>query len=177
MTKEEKGVIIDELKEKFAKYPFFYIADASSMTVNDTNRFRRMCFERGIEYKVVKNSLIRKALETTGTDYTPFHQGVLKGFSGIMFTTESGAAPAKLLQDFRKDNTNQKPLLKGASIDSSLFMGDESLDVLSKVKSRLEMIAELLGTIQAPGQRLASALQSGGSKLAGALKALEEKKS
>lgn len=176
MTREEKAVIIDELKEKFANNIFFYIADAGGMTVNDTNRFRRMCFERGVEYVVVKNSLIKKALETTGTDYTPFNSAALKGFSGVMLTNEAGNIPAKLLQEFRKGG-NQKPLLKAASIDGSLFIGEESLESLSKVKSRLEMIAQLLGTIQAPGKSLASALQSSGSKIAGVLKTLEEKQS
>ncbi|TAE73367.1 MAG: 50S ribosomal protein L10 [Bacteroidetes bacterium] len=176
MTREEKAVIIDELKEKFANNTFFYIADAAGMTVNDTNRFRRLCFERGVEYVVVKNSLIKKALETTGTDYTPFDGTALKGFSGVMLTNEAGSIPAKLLKEFRKGG-NEKPLLKGASIDGSLFIGEESLETLSKVKSRLEMIAQLLGTIQAPGKSLASALQSSGSKLAGVFKTLEEKKS
>jgi large subunit ribosomal protein L10 len=176
MTKEDKAILIDELKEKFASYSFFYVTNASGMSVNDTNRFRRMCFERGIEYKVIKNSLIKKALENTEVDYVPFNS-VLKGFSGVMFTNESGAAPAKLLKAFHKESNAKLPSLKGASIDSSLFMGEDSLEALSKVKSRLEMIAELVGTIQASGQRLASALKSSGSKVAGVLKTLEENKS
>ncbi len=176
MTREEKAVIIDRLKEKFANNTFFYIADASGMSVNDTNRFRRLCFDKGVEYVVVKNSLIKKALETTGTDYTPFNETALKGFSGVMLTNEAGNIPAKLLQEFRKGG-NKKPLLKGASIDGSLFIGEESLETLSKVKSRLEMIAQLLGTIQSPGKSLASALQSSSSKIAGVFKTLEEIKS
>lgn len=133
-----------------------------------------MCFQRGLEYKVVKNSLIKKALESLDTDYTNFNKAVLKGFSGVIFSNESGSAPAKLLKDFRKEG-NEKPLLKGASIDSSMYIGEQTLDTLTKVKSRLEMIAELVGLLQAPGQRLASALQSGGGKLAGVLKTLSEK--
>lgn len=174
MTKEEKGVLIEELKEKFASTTYFYIFDASGMSVASTNKFRRMCFQRGLEYKVVKNSLIKKALESLDTDYTNFNKAVLKGFSGVIFSNESGSAPAKLLKDFRKEG-NEKPLLKGASIDSSMYIGEQTLDTLTKVKSRLEMIAELVGLLQAPGQRLASALQSGGGKLAGVLKTLSEK--
>jgi large subunit ribosomal protein L10 len=175
MTKEEKGVLIEELKEKFANSTYFYIADASGMSVAQTNDFRRLCFQRGIEYRVVKNSLIRKALESLDTDYSAFSDSVLKGFSGVLFSNESGSAPAKLLKDFHKNGT-EKPVFKGASIDSSLFIGTENLDKLTKVKSRLEMIAELVGLLQSPGQKLASALQSGGGKVAGVLKTLQENK-
>lgn len=174
MTKEEKAVIIDELKEKFANTTYFYITDASGMTVESVNKFRRFCFEKGIEYRVIKNSLIRKALETLETDYSSFSKSVLKGFSGVLFANEIGNAPAKLLQEFRKQG-NEKPLLKGASIDSSLYVGEESLETLTKIKTRLEMISELVGMLQSPGQRLVSALQSSGSKLAGVLKTLSEK--
>lgn len=176
MTREEKAVLIDELKEKFASYPFFYIMDASAMSVADTNNFRRMCFERGLEYKVIKNSLIKKVLEGFETDYTEFNAKVLKGFSGVIFSKESGNAPARLVEEFHKKG-NEKPILKGASIDSSLYIGAENLGTLTKIKSRLELIAELVGLLQAPGQRLASALQSGSGKLAGVLKTLSENKS
>ena len=175
MTKEDKAVLIGELKEKFANTTFFYVTDASGMSVADTNSFRRMCFENRLEYKVIKNSLIKKALEDNGNDYTQFNKEVLKGFSGVIFANEAGNAPAKLLKAFYKTGKN-KPLLKGASIDSSLFIGAEQLDTLTKIKSRLELIAELAGTLQAPGQRLASALKSGSAKLAGVLKTIEEKK-
>lgn len=176
MTKEDKAVLIDELKEKFASYTFFYITDASGMTVADTNRFRRMCFERGLEYKVIKNSLIKKVLEGMDTDYSEFNGKVLKGFSGVIFTNEAGNAPARLLKDFYKTGS-EKPILKGASIDSSLYIGAENLDTLTQIKSRLELIAELVGLLQSPGQRLASALQSGGGGIAGVLKTLSENKS
>ncbi len=177
MTKEDKAVLIDELKEKFASYSFFYIADASGMSVADTNKFRRMCFERGLEYKVIKNSLIKKVLGdlNNGTDYSEFNAQVLKGFSGVIFTNEAGNVPARMLKDFYRTGTD-KPLLKGASIDSSLYIGAENLDTLTKIKSRLELIAELAGMLQSPGQRLASALQSGGGNLAGVLKTLSDNK-
>jgi large subunit ribosomal protein L10 len=177
MTKEEKGVVIEELKEKLSNTTYFYITDASGMSVADTNKFRKLCFEKGIEYKVFKNSLIRKALQSMDVDYTAFvdkDKKVLKGFSGVLFEKEVGNAPAKLLQEFRKQG-NEKPVLKGASIDSSFYFGDESLESLTKIKSKLEMIGELVGLLQSPASRLLSALQSGGSKLAGVLKTLSEK--
>ena len=175
MTKEEKAVLIDELKEKFASYNYFYFMDAGGMTVAQVNKFRRMCFEKGLEYKVIKNSLIKKALENLDTDYTNFNQQVLKGFSGVIFSADSPNAPAKLIKDFYKAG-NVLPALKGASIDSSLFVGKEQLDTLNKLKSKMEMLGELMGLLQSPGSRLVSALQSGGGKLAGVLKTLSEKK-
>lgn len=174
MTREDKAVLIDELKEKFASYPFFYVMDASGMSVADTNAFRRLCFERGLEYKVVKNSLIKKVLEGLDTDYSEFNAKVLKGFSGVVFSKESGNAPARLLEEFHKKG-NKKPVLKGASIDSSVYIGAETLPALTKIKSRIELIADVAGLLQSPGQRLASALQSSGGNLAGALKTISEK--
>lgn len=179
MTKEKKTVVIEELKSKFSTCQFFYITDAGGMTVESVNKFRRMCFEKGIEYKIYKNSLIKKALQavTPNIDYTEFNKKVLEGFSGVLFSPESGSAPAKLLKEFRSANpsTENKPLLKGASIDSSLYIGEKSLDELSKVKSRIEMIGVLAGTLQSVGAGLASALKSSGDKIAGVLKTLSEK--
>ena len=186
MTKEEKGVYLEELKEKFANYSFFYVMDAAGMTVEDTNNFRRMCFEKGIEYKVIKNSLIKKALESLEGDYTELYNKVLKGFSGVLFSAENGAAPAKMLKEYRKKGF-EKPILKGASIDASFYVGEEQLDTLSKIKSKEDVIAELIGLLQSPGRNLvtllqspgknlASALQSGGGTVHGILKALQEKK-
>src|SRR6218665_2659588 len=122
MTKEEKGAIIDELAEKFAATPYFYITDAGGLNVAKTNELRRLCFERGIEYRVVKNTLIKKALETLDTDYSSFDEA-LKGFSGIMFHPESGKVPAQLIKEFRKKSGNDKLKLKAASVDFSLFVG------------------------------------------------------
>ena len=101
MTREEKAVIIDELSEKFKTVPYFYIVDATGMTAGETNNLRRKCFNQGVEYRVVKNTLIAKALETLDTDYAPFNDSVLKGFSGVMFHPESGKAAAKLIKEYR----------------------------------------------------------------------------
>lgn len=169
MTREEKGVIIEELAQKFQTIPFFYITEASGMTVDQVNQLRRMCFERGIEYKVVKNTFIKKALETVaGADFTPFNDTVLKGQSGVMFHAENQKAPAQLIKEFRK--TNDKLQLKGASIDASLFIGADQLDTLISLKSRQELIGDIVGLLQSPAKNVLSALQSSGGKLAGILK-------
>jgi len=174
MTKEEKGAIIEELAEKFAATPYFYITDASGLNVAKTNELRRLCFERGIEYRVVKNTLISKALEKLDTDYTPFDGTVLKGFSGVMFHEESGKIAAKLIKDFLKTN-KESIKLKGASVDSALFIGHDQLDTLLNLKSKQELIGEVIGLLQSPAKNVISGLQSGGNKLAGILKTLSEK--
>ncbi len=174
MTKEEKGAIIEELAEKFAASPYFYITDASGLNVAKTNELRRLCFERGIEYRVVKNTLISKALERLDTDYSSFDGTVLKGFSGVMFHDESGKAAAKLIKDFLKANKNSIQL-KGASVDSALFIGHDQLDTLLTLKSKQELIGEVIGLLQSPAKNVISGLQSGGNKLAGILKTLSEK--
>lgn len=174
MTKEEKGAIIDELAEKFAATPYFYITDASGLNVAKTNELRRLCFERGIEYRVVKNTLISKALERLDTDYSSFDGTVLKGFSGVMFHDESGKVAAKLIKDFLKANKNSIQL-KGASVDSALFIGHDQLDTLLNLKSKQELIGEVIGLLQSPAKNVISGLQSGGNKLAGILKTLSEK--
>lgn len=174
MTKEEKGAIIEELAEKFAATPYFYITDASGLNVAKTNELRRLCFERGIEYRVVKNTLISKALEKLDTDYSSFDGTVLKGFSGVMFHEESGKVAAKLIKDFLKANKNSIQL-KGASVDSALFIGHDQLDTLLNLKSKQELIGEVIGLLQSPAKNVISGLQSGGNKLAGILKTLSEK--
>ncbi len=173
MTREEKEIIVNELSEKFANTNYFYITDASTMSVASINQFRRMCFDRGLEYKVYKNTLIQKALETLEADTTAL-EDVLKGASGILFSTESGNAPAKLIKDFRKKGSTL-PLLKGAYIDAGLFIGEDQLDALSKIKSKNELIGDIISLLQSPAKNVVSALQSSGGKLAGILKTLSEK--
>ncbi len=175
MTREEKAVIIEELSEKFKATPFFYIVGADGMSVGETNNLRRKCFNSGIEYRVIKNTLIAKALETLDTDYTPFDGTVLKGFSGVMFHPESGKVAAKLIKEYRKESGNDKLKLKGASIDYSLFIGEDQLDTLIALKSREELIGEIIGLLQSPAKNVISALQGGGNKLAGILQTLAER--
>src|SRR5215510_16001644 len=120
MTREEKAKIIDELTAKFAENTHFYITDATGFTVAQVNNFRRMCFKSGVEYRVYKNTLIRKALERQeGTDFSPLFKS-LKGFSGVIFSKETGNTPAKVITEFRK-KLEGKPVLKAASIESALF--------------------------------------------------------
>ncbi|WP_420387908.1 50S ribosomal protein L10 [Roseivirga sp.] len=175
MTREEKAVVIGELVEKFSANMNFYITDASGMSVAETNSLRRLCFEKGIEYKVVKNTLIAKALEQMSTDYTPFDEKVLKGFSGVMFSGENANTPAKLIKEFRKKSGGQSPVLKGASIDTDLFIGEENLDMLSQLKSKAELIGEVITLLQSPAKNVISGLKGSGGKLAGILKTLSER--
>jgi large subunit ribosomal protein L10 len=175
MTRQEKAEIIDELSQKFASTPYFYITSAAGMSVSEVNDLRRLCFEKGVEYRVVKNTLIKKSLETLDADYAPFDAEVLKGFSGIMFHSESGKAVAQLIKEFRKKAGNNKLVFKGASLDSALFVGENQLDTLVNIKSKEEMIGEVIGLLQSPAKNVLSALQSGGNKIAGILKTLSDK--
>ncbi len=175
MNKEEKKELILELSVKITNNPNFYITDTSSLTVAKVNAIRRKCFEQGIEFRVAKNTLIRKALESVGTangtDYSPLYDA-LKGSSTLMFA-EKGNAPAKLIKEFRK--TSDKPVLKGASVDYSFFIGDKELDTLINLKSKNELIGEVIGLLQSPAKNVISALLSGQNILAGLVKTLQER--
>jgi large subunit ribosomal protein L10 len=174
MTKEEKGQIIDELAEKFSQNTHFYITDASGLTVAQINAFRRICFKAGIEYKVYKNTLIRKALEKQTGNFEELNQ-VLQGFSGVIFSKESGNAPAKAIREYQL-KLDGKPALKAASIDASLFIGAEHLTTLSEMKSKNELIGDIISLLQSPAKNVLSALLSGKQTVAGLVKALEERK-
>jgi large subunit ribosomal protein L10 len=176
MNREDKAQIIEELVERFNNHNFFYITDASGLTVAEVNDFRRMCFQKGVEYKVFKNTLIQKALDQIDTDYSDFeNQNVLKGFSGILFSTENGNLPAKVITEYRKKYKGEIPKLKGASIDKELYIGDDQLSALSKLKSKDELIGEIIALLQSPAKNVISALQSGEHKLSGIVKTLSEK--
>ena len=175
MTKEEKGVLIDDLTEKLRNTTHFYIADTGGLSVKQINEFRAMCFKQGIEYRVVKNTLIRKALERLDTDYSSFDEA-LKGTSGIMFSPEVSNAPAKVIKEYRKKyKALTKPAFKGASIDADLFVGSQHLDMLSELKSKNELIGEVIGLLQSPAKNVISALMSGQHTLAGLIKTLSER--
>lgn len=177
MTRAEKKEIIDGLTEKLRETPFFYITDASGFDVATVNAFRRMCFEKGVEYKVYKNTLITKALENLDEDYSELSEHALKGFSGILFSKETNNLPAKVLLDFRKKLGTKEamPAFKGAAIDSDVILGEDNLKMLSKLKSKDELLAELIGLLQSPAMNLLGALQSGQNNISGVLKAIEEK--
>ena len=174
MTREEKAKIIDELSDKFANNSHFYITDASGFTVAQVNNFRRLCFKSGVEYRVYKNSLIQKALERQkNADFSPVF-GTLKGFSGVIFSKESGNTPAKVIKEFRT-KMEGKPVLKAASINSDLFIGDDNLKMLVELKSKNELIGDVLAALQAPAKNVISALLSSKNTVAGLVKALEER--
>lgn len=174
MTRQEKANIIDNLAEKFEKNSTFYLADASGLSVGQINVFRKMCYEKGVEYGVYKNTLIKKALEKKGVDYTEL-EDALKGFSGVIFSEEIGNLPAKVIKDYRKKLGADKPLLKAASIDSDVFLGEEHLKMLTELKSKQELIGEVIGLLQSPAKNVVSALQSGKNTLGGLVKALSER--
>lgn len=174
MTREEKAQVIAELTDKLKQTDHFYITDTSGLTVAEINNFRELCYKKGVEYKVIKNTLIKKALENLDTDYSSFDE-VLKGFSGIMFVNETSNIPAKIIKDYRKNDPNDRPKFKAASIDTDIFIGEDQLDALSKLKSKQELIGEVITLLQSPAKNVISALQSGENKLAGIVKTLSER--
>jgi large subunit ribosomal protein L10 len=173
MTREDKSTAIAELTEELGGSPFFYLTDSSTLTVAKINKFRRLCFEKGIKVKVAKNTLIKKALEgqPESKGYAALYDA-LHGPTTILISSNP-KAPAKLLEEFRK--TEERPLLKAAYIDSSVFIGDDQLAALVKLKSKEEVIGEIIGLLQSPARRLASQITATGSKIAGIVKALEER--
>lgn len=172
MKKEEKNLVIEDLKGKLAENPNFYLADTSALTAEKTSKLRRACFERKISMLVVKNTLLKKAMERTeGRDYKEL-LGTVKGTTAIMFC-QSGSEPAKLIKEFRK--TGDKPILKSAFVEETVYVGDNQLDFLSAIKSKNELIGDIIGLLQSPAKNVVSALQSGKSKLAGIVKTLSER--
>lgn len=171
MTKEEKHDLVIALTEQMKEYGNFYITDTSDLTVEKVNSIRRKCFESDITMQVAKNSLIKKAMEAAGGDFSPIYD-VLKGSSSILFS-KSGTAPAKLIKQLRKKG--DKPVLKAAYIDSAVFIGDNQLDTLINLKSKEQLIGEIIGLLQSPARNVISALQSGGSTIAGVVKTLQER--
>jgi large subunit ribosomal protein L10 len=171
MRKEEKHEVVLALAEQIKEYGNFYITDTSDLTVAKVNAIRRKCFENDIVIQVAKNSLIKKAMEAVGGDFEPLYD-VLKGSSSVMFS-KSGNAPAKLIKQLRK--AGDKPVLKAAYIDSSFFIGDNQLDALVNLKSKEELVADIIALLQSPAKNVLSGLQSGGNKLAGIVKTLQER--
>ena len=176
MNKQEKDQVIEQLREKFDSTSFIYFTDASSMTVEQVNKLRRLCFKEGIEMTVVKNKLAKKAMERLGEErrFEPVFKA-LEGPTAIMLT-DTANAPAKLIKDFRKGG-GTKPALKAAYIDSDVFFGEESLDVLIALKTKGELVGEVLMLLQSPARNVISALQSGGQTIAGLVKTLQERAS
>ena len=171
MRREEKATIINDLKEQISNSNHFYLADISTLNAEETSKLRRKCYEREIKLLVVKNTLLRKALESLETDYESLY-GVLENSTSVMFC-ETANLPAKLIKEFRK--THERPILKAAFVEESIYVGDDQLETLASLKSKDELIADVLALLQSPIKGVLSGLSSGGSKLAGALKTLSEK--
>jgi len=173
MTRTEKGLLIEELKEKFEGSAYFYVTDASSLSVSKINALRRICFEKGVEVKTVKNTLAIKALDEHA-DSKNFRAmfDAFKGQSTVLFSND-GKLPASIIKEFR--GKSAKPMLKAAYIDSDVFFGDDQLEVLAKLKTKNELIGDIVFLLQSPAQNVISALKSGGSTIAGLLKTLEER--
>ena len=171
MKKEEKTQLIDALTEDIKKYGSFYLTDTSTLDAATTSRLRRTCFKKNIQLRVVKNTLLHKALERSGMSVDELYP-VLNGPTSLMFS-EVANEPARLIQEFRK--TAPKPILKGAYVEECVYLGDDQLDALAHLKSRLELIGDLVGLLQSPARNVLSALQSGGNKLSGIVKTLSEK--
>lgn len=173
MTRTDKGLLIQELKEKFDNAPYFYVADTSSLTVEKVTKLRRICFEKGVEVQTMKNTLAIKAMDEHG-DSKNFKAifDAFKGQSTVFFSID-GKLPAVIIRDFR--GKDERPILKAAYIDSDVFYGDDQLDLLAKLKSKNELIGDVIMMLQSPAQNVISALKSGGSTIAGVLKTLEER--
>jgi len=171
MTREEKSQVIETLTNKLAENSIIYLADISGLNALETSNLRRACFKANINLAVVKNTLLEKAMEKSDKDFGEL-PNALKGNTSIMIS-ETGNAPAKVIKEFRKGS--DKPLLKGAYIEEAIYVGDDQLNTLVNIKSKEELIGDIITILQSPAKNVISALQSGGNKLSGILTTLSEK--
>ena len=171
MTREEKSKVINELTAQLAENSNLYLADISGLNASTTSALRRACFKANIRLAVVKNTLLEKAMEASDKDFGDLPI-TLKGNTSVMYS-ETGNAPAKVIKAFRKKS--DKPILKGAYIEEAVYLGDDQLDMLVDIKSKEELIGEIIGLLQSPAKNVISALQSSGGKLSGILKTLSQK--
>lgn len=171
MKKEDKKVIINNLTEQLKSYQHFYISDISEMDAVDTQALRKACFEAGIKLVQVKNTLLRVALDGLDTNYTELY-GSLKGSSALMLS-ETGNVPARLIKEFRKKN--DRPVLKAAYVEECFYVGENHLEELVSIKSKEELLGDIVLLLQSPVQKLVSALESGKNTIAGVVKTLSDK--
>ena len=171
MRKEDKQVLIDSILSELKACPNFYLTDVSDLNAEKTSQLRRQCFNSGVKMIVVKNALLHKAMQQMEKDYEGLYD-VLKGSTALMLC-ETGNAPAKLIKNFRK--TSDRPILKGAFIEECCYIGDDMLDTLCNVKSKNDLIADVIALLQSPMKNVISGLQSGGHKLSGILETLSER--
>ena len=171
MNKQEKDKTIQALDNMLTDNNNFYLADISGLNAEQNSALRRLCFKRSVSIKVVKNTLLKKAFEKNDLDFSQLYN-VLVGNTSIM-QAEAGNAPAKVIKEFRKKN--EKPILKAAHIEEAMYIGDENLATLADLKSKEELIGDIITLLQSPAKNVISSLHSGGNKLAGIIKTLEEK--
>lgn len=171
MTREEKSIVIEDLTAQLTDNSVVYLADISGLDAGTTSNLRRACFKADVKLAVVKNTLLAKAMDASNKEFGEL-PSVLKGNTSIMFS-ETGNAPAKVIKEFRKKN--DRPLLKGAFVEEAVYVGDDYLDALVNIKSKEEVIGDIVGLLQSPAKNVISALKSGGGKIAGILKTLSEK--
>jgi large subunit ribosomal protein L10 len=173
MTKDQKNEVIEVLKDKFSQYNNFYVTNTESLTVEQVTKLRRICFNKKVEMKVAKNTLIKKALE--GIDNARF-SGVFDSLHGVtaLLFSENAKEPALIISTFRKESNGERPVLKAAFIDGDVFVGDNQLATLRELKSKQDLIGEIIGLLQSPAKNVISALNAGG-KLASLVKALEDR--
>ena len=173
MNKDQKNEVIELLKDKFNQYNNFYVTNTESLTVAQVGKLRRICFDKNVEMKVAKNTLIKKALE--GLDEKRF-SGVYESLNGVtaLLFSENAKEPALIISSFRKDSNLEKPVLKAAFIDGDVFEGDDQLKALTNLKSKHDLIGEIIGLLQSPAKNVISGLNAG-NKLAGLIKALEDR--
>jgi large subunit ribosomal protein L10 len=171
MTREEKSQVIENLTTQLAENPIIYLADISGLDAGATSNLRRACFKAGVKLAVVKNTLLAKAMESSDKEFGEL-AGTLKGNTSLLFS-ETGNAPAKVIKEFRRKS--DKPLLKGAYIEETVYVGDDQLDNLVDIKSKEELIGEIIGLLQSPAKNVISALKSGGTIISGIVKTLSER--
>ena len=171
MTKEEKILEIESLTTRLKDVKNLYITDIAGLNALETSNLRRMCYKAGIKLSVVKNTLLQRAMTSSGKDFGEL-KDLLKGNTSLMFS-ESGNGPAKIIKDFRKKS--DKPILKGAFIEETVYIGDDKINQLVAIKSKEEVIGDIISILQSPAKNLISALKSGGGKVSGILKSLSER--
>lgn len=171
MTREEKSQVIEELTAQLADNANIYLADISGLDAATTSNLRRACFKANVKLAVVKNTLLEKAMEASDKDFGDLPT-TLKGNTSVMYS-ETGNAPAKVIKEFRKKS--EKPLLKGAFIEEAIYVGDDLLDTLVDIKSKEELLGEIITLLQSPAKNVISALKSGGSTISGIVKTLSER--
>jgi large subunit ribosomal protein L10 len=173
MRKEQKGQIIDSLVKEINSFPHLYITDVSGLNAADTSMLRRLCFEKNIKLVVAKNTLLQKAFKRANGSYDELY-GVLKTPTAVMFSAENNT-PAKLIKEFRKKKKLDRPALKAAYVEESVYIGAEMLDALVAIKTKYELVGDIVALLQSPAKNVVSALQSGKHILAGLVKTLQDK--